>query len=341
MELAGKRILISKTNQIGDVTFALPLASVIKQACPNAQVIFLGREYTRALIEHYSDVDEFADWQAMSQLDDASALAALRQLKIDIIIHVHPNKRLAYLAKQAKIPLRIGTSTRLYHWLTCNRRIKVSRKDSPLHETQLDMQYLTALDLPGDYSLAQITALRQFKLLTLTQQVKQYLSADKFNLILHPKTRGEHIEWSPEHFAQLIERLPKDRCHIMVTGSSKEGEQVRETMITPFAQVVDLCGVLTLDELQILIAHADGLVAASTGPVHLAASFGIHTLGLYAPIKPFHAGRWGPVGQQADVLSIDKECSWCRDGRSCRCVNEISVNEVYHTVMQWLAAEKH
>ena len=340
MELAGKRILMSKTNQIGDVTFALPLASAIKQACPTAQIVFLGREYTRALIEHYRDVDEFADWELINALDDTKAVQALRALNIDIIIHVHPNKRLAYLAKQARIPVRIGTSTRLYHWLTCNRRVKVSRKDSPLHETQLDMRYLKALGLPGDYTLAQITALRQFKPFALVPNVKQYLAADKFNLILHPKTRGEHIEWSPAHFAQLIARLPQEWFHIMVTGSAKEGDQVRETMITPFDQVVDLCGVLTLDELQTLIAHADGLIAASTGPVHLAAVFGIHTLGLYTPIKPFHAGRWGPVGQQAQVLAIDKDCDWCRDGRRCRCVNEISVDSVYDTVIQWIDAEK-
>lgn len=336
MHLTGKRILISKTNQIGDVTFALPLASAIKQASPTAQIIFLGREYTRALIEHYRDVDEFADWDSIAQRDDKDALAALCALNIDIILHVQPNKRLAYLAKKAKIPLRIGTSTRLYHWLTCNRRVKISRKHSPLHETQLDMQYLKALGLPGEYTLAQIIALRQFKPFKLSKNVKQYLAADKFNLILHPKTRGEHIEWAPEHFAQLIERLPKERFHIIITGSAKEGKQVRDTMITPFSHVVDLCGVLTLAQLQTLIAHAGGLIAASTGPVHLAASFGIHTLGLYAPIKPFHAGRWGPVGKQAQVLCINKDCNWCRDGRPCRCINKISVDRVYHSVMQWL-----
>jgi len=333
--------MISKTNQIGDVTFALPLASAIKQASPAAQIIFLGRAYTRALIEHYSDVDEFVNWAIINQLDDISAISALCTLKIDIIIHVHPNKRLAYLAKEAKIPTRIGTSTRLYHWLTCNRRVKVSRKDSPLHETQLDMQYLRALGLSGDYSLEEINALRHFKPFRLTKRVQQYLSIDKFNLVLHPKTRGEHIEWAPGHFAQLIKYLPKERLHIIVTGSAKEGEQIRETMIVPFPQVVNLCGVLTLDELQTLIAHADGLIAASTGPVHLAASFGIHTLGLYAPIKPFHAGRWGPVGQQVQVLSVNRACDWCRNGRRCRCIDEISVDSVYSIVMQWLNAENH
>lgn len=327
MELNNKRIIISKTNQIGDVIFALPLASAIKQAAPKATVIFMGREYTRDLIEHYRDVDEFLDGDTVTAKDLKGA---------DIIIHVHPNKHIAYLAKQAGIPLRIGTSTRLYHWFTCNRRLKISRKDSVLHETQLDMQYLKALDLKGDYTLDEITALRHFLPFKLQRSVGKYLARNKFNLIIHPKTRGEHIEWPLAHYAKLIDSLSRNTFHIVITGSAAEGEKVRDQLITPFPHVTNLCGVLTLDELQSLIAHADGLIASSTGPVHLAAAFGIHTLGLYAPIKPFHAGRWGPVGEQAQVPSVDKDCDWCRDGRRCKCVGEITVDEVKAVVTGWV-----
>ena len=330
------RIIISKTNQIGDVVFALPMSTAIKQTWPDSHIIFLGRGYTSALIEHYQDVDETADWDAISNLPDDRAIEALKALRADTIIHVHPNKRLAYLARRAGIKARIGTIGRFYHWLTCNRFVRVSRKNSPLHETQLDMQYLKALGLKSDYSLAEIIALRRFKPFKLTSKIKKLLDPKKFNLILHPKTRGEHIEWPLSDYAALIAALPQDQFHILVTGSVVEGDKIREQVLTPFSHVTDLCGKLSLEELQILIAHADGLIASSTGPVHLAAAFGIHTLGLYAPIKPFDAGRWGPVGKKAQVLSVEKNCDWCRDLRPCRCVGEISVEQVKSVVMGWL-----
>ena len=84
MKLDGKRILISKTNQIGDVIFALPLTSAIKKIYPTAQIIFLGREYTRALIEHYPDVDEFVDWQAVSELCSNRAVKTLNALNMTV-----------------------------------------------------------------------------------------------------------------------------------------------------------------------------------------------------------------------------------------------------------------
>ena len=52
-------------------------------------------------------------------------------------------------------------------------------------------------------------------------------------------------------------------------------------------RVTDLTGQLSLSQLVELIAHCDGLVAASTGPLHLAAAFGIRAVGLYAPSGQF------------------------------------------------------
>jgi ADP-heptose:LPS heptosyltransferase len=67
--------------------------------------------------------------------------------------------------------------------------------------------------------------------------------------------------------------------------------------------VIDLTGKFTLAELIAFLTKADGLVAASTGPLHIAAAVGIHTLGLYPDKRPIHAGRWAPIGPKAFTLS--------------------------------------
>ena len=111
MHLKNKRIILSKINQIGDVIFALPLASAIKQLEPSAHIIFLGTQYTQELIEHYPDVDEFADWGAIYQDENEIAAAKnLQKLQADVIVHVMANKPahlVCKVAKLAKIPIRI------------------------------------------------------------------------------------------------------------------------------------------------------------------------------------------------------------------------------------------
>ncbi|MGA2655198.1 MAG: glycosyltransferase family 9 protein [Gammaproteobacteria bacterium] len=336
MDLKNKRIIISKTNQIGDVIFALPLASAIKQLEPTATVIFLGTHYTRELIEHYQDVDEFVDWNEIYRdNDEAAAVKHLQALNADIIIHVRPKKTICRVAKKAKIQLRIGSRSRFYCWFTCNRLISISRKKCELHETQYDMMFMQALGGKTFYSLDEIIALRHFKPLPKSTEIQALLDPQRFNLILHPKTRGEHIEWSPAHFAELIRLLPEDKFKIFVTGSQAEGDKVRDIMLTPFPHVVDLCGKITLSELMKLIQNIDGLVCASTGPVHVAAAFAINTLGLYAPIRPFHAGRWGPVGKHATSITIDKKCEDCRRLTACHCINEITPEQVRDVIIGW------
>ena len=68
------------------------------------------------------------------------------------------------------------------------------------------------------------------------------------------------------------------------------------------AHAHDLTGRLALAELLAVLAAADGVVAASTGPLHLAALLGTRTLGLFSPVRPLHAGRWGPLGARAEVI---------------------------------------
>jgi len=59
---------------------------------------------------------------------------------------------------------------------------------------------------------------------------------------------------------------------------------------------------MTLAELISFISKCDLLLAASTGPLHLAGLTGINTIGLFSKKKPTHAGRWKPLGIRFSYL---------------------------------------
>ncbi len=98
--------------------------------------------------------------------------------------------------------------------------------------------------------------------------------------------------------------------------------------------VVDLTGKVSLAELVAVISHADGLVACSTGPLHIAAAMGKRTVGIYPPIRPMHPGRWGPVGPRASYLVLNKDCSDCRKSGDCACIRAIGVGEVRERIVE-------
>jgi len=56
-----KKIIISRTDSIGDVILTLPVAGVLKKHFPDSLIYFIGRQYTRPVIEACEHVDEFID----------------------------------------------------------------------------------------------------------------------------------------------------------------------------------------------------------------------------------------------------------------------------------------
>ena len=85
------------------------------------------------------------------------------------------------------------------------------------------------------------------------------------------------------------------------------------------------------------INQADGIVAASTGPLHIAAALGKFAVGIYPPIKPMHPGRWAPIGEKATFLVEDKKCSICRKSGSCECMENISPDAVKSKLLSFLS----
>jgi ADP-heptose:LPS heptosyltransferase len=83
------------------------------------------------------------------------------------------------------------------------------------------------------------------------------------------------------------------------------------------------------------------VVAASTGPLHVAAGAGAHALGLFPPTPPIHPGRWAPVGPRAEWLTAPTVCaSHTGGGATCECMRAISAETVRERVLAWAAAPR-
>ncbi|MFB0494179.1 ADP-heptose:LPS heptosyltransferase [Mucilaginibacter sp. SG538B] len=296
-------ILISRVDAIGDVVLTLPVASYLKQLFPGAKVSFLGRTYTQPVINAMASIDAFVNYDELKTLPDTSQIEYLQKQNIDAVIHVLPNKHIARIAKQAGIKLRIGTTNRVFHWYTCNKLVKLSRKKSDLHESQLNLVLLKPLGLEHIPSLPGIIAHDNFQNnVELTPALGAVLVNDKFNLIIHPKSHGSGMEWGLDNFAELINNLPPDKFNIIITGSENEKALLANWIKTLPTTVRDMTGQMSLGQLIAFISKAGGLIASGTGPLHLAALTGINTLGLFPSLRPIHPGRWAPVGKKAGYI---------------------------------------
>lgn len=324
-----KRIIISRTDSIGDVVLTLPVAGMLKKKLPATEIIFMGRSYTRAVAEACEHIDGFIDWDSLGSMDGQEAVNALRQHGTDAILHIFPRSGIARLSKKARIPYRLGTTNRLYHLHTCNRLVRLSRRRSGLHEAQLNLKLVERITGEGTLVPESITNLYGLsKIEPLLPEFRALIDEHRINLILHPKSKGSAREWGLDNFNSLAALLPADKYRIFISGTEAEGQLMNDSGIFDHAHVHNLAGRMNLAQLLAFISACDGLVAASTGPLHLAAALGKMAIGIYPPIRPMHPGRWAPIGKKAAFLVADKECDKCRKEGPCECMLQIRPEQV-------------
>ncbi len=309
--LNGKTIVISRTDSIGDVMLSLPVCAWIKETYPECRVIFLGKKYTRPILESFSAIDEIKFWDEIVQQPEQSIISEIRSWNVYAFVHVFPNKRIAKLVRKAKVPMRIGTSHRAFHFLTCNHRPNFTRKHSELHEAQLNfklfnifgMEQVPGLDLIQTWLSTNFRPTKE-----IGNDQKKLLQTDRKTIILHPKSQGSAVEWPIEKYIDLAIKLVDKHFRVFFSGTEKEGLLFRSELPS-HPEIIDISGTMKLGAFITFIDSVDALVACSTGPLHIAAVLGKQSIGLFTKMRPMHPGRWAPVGKNVQIITAQKKMS--------------------------------
>ncbi|BDT57326.1 ADP-heptose--LPS heptosyltransferase II [Massilia varians] len=335
MHSALSRILICRTDNIGDVVLTLPLAGFLKQAIPGVQVDMVCRAYAAPVVRCCRHIDRVL---ALEELDIERLF---RDRDYDTVIFAFPHRAIGRAARRAHVPNRVGSSHRLHHWISCNRLAHFSRARSNLHEAQLNFALLKPLGIDHQPALDALWPLYGMGA-PVDAGVVDLFDPARLNLILHPKSNGNGREWPLARYTELAALLQDDpSIALWVTGSRAEGELLAREAPALLASpnVRNLCGQVDLNGLVALIGMADGLVASGTGPLHIAAALGRPTLGLFPPIKPIDIARWGALGRHARSLCGAQACGSCSDARHCRCMEAIGASQVAQVVAGWRATQ--
>ncbi|MBN2031473.1 lipopolysaccharide heptosyltransferase II [bacterium] len=329
------RMLVIRTDRIGDVVLSLPVITALRRKYPQAHIAMLVHPDVRPIVENLADLN-----QVLVDEQDEGGIRSLFQLirnirreYFDAALLLHPTLRLACAIALARVPIRIGTGYRFYS-LLFNRRVYQHRKDSRYHEAEYNLKLAEEVGADVtqvDFGLSILPSATQ----RVNQLLKEHSVFSKKPLvILHPGSRGSALEWPWSHFAELANRLIKEsNAQIAVTGDEHEHEKVKQIIGKNSEKILNLAGRFDLKELTALLKRADLVIANSTGPLHIAAAVGTEVIGLYPPVTSMSARRWGPYNRPSSVLVPDvPECSRCRGSRCSfwNCMGSISVEQVWN-----------
>ena len=326
-------LIISRTDAIGDVCLTLPAMGWLKSVHPDWQITMLVKAYAATVAQSCHWIDTVAVWP--ENMSEHELSAWLRHMHADHIIHVFPNRRIAVAAKQAGIPLRSGVWGRLYHWFNCNHKVWLSRAHSLHHEAYLNLLLLAKvlnIACPDDALMRQQVV--NWSGIRLTANPD---TAPTKDIVLHPYSRGSGREWPIVNFAELARLMVNDGWHPMIGGTAQDAEIFATQQHLFPAGSTNVMGADTLEQYMQRIASSAGLVASSTGPLHMASLLGQACVGLFPPKQGVNQVRWGGMSPAGANLQLSQDCEKTCSNHDCDCMRALSPALVWQALQQQMA----
>ncbi|HST49940.1 glycosyltransferase family 9 protein [Jatrophihabitans sp.] len=321
-----RRLLVVRLDSMGDVLVCGPAIRVVAAAADSLTLLTgpLGEAAGRLL----PGVDEVLVWNcpwianpppAVSP-DEVAALVdrlAARQLDEAVILtsfHQSPLPT-ALLLRLAGVP-RIVAASEDYPGSLLDLRLPVAG-DGPEPERMLATVRAAGFELPpGDPGTLAVRLPAASPDQTPDEPESPYL-------VVHPGTTAAARAYPAERWAETVRLLVAGGWRVLVTGSAGERELTSGIVAAARAgvaddaggAVLDLAGALDLAGLARLLAGAEAVLVANTGPAHLAAAVGTPVVSLFSPVVP--ASRWAPYG--VPVVLLGDQHAPCRGTRRTEC----------------------
>lgn len=297
------KILISRTDGIGDLLLTTPLMHEIKAKYPSVKLTVLASKYAAGLLLNNPGVDSTVIYD---KNNFKAALAAVKAEKFDVVVAAYPRPELAWLFFMAGIPLRYGTASRWYSFLY-NKPVWMSRKKS--EKSEADYNLMSAGKL-----LDEVKAVKEYYFITEEekQNAVKYLKQKglpKDFIIIHPGSKGSAWNLSEQAYSKLADELLKNNYTLFLTGGNPEKPMLHRIAdsIIKRNKLYIMDEELSMREFGAVISQAAVLISGSTGPMHMAAALGVKTLSFFPPdsIAAMRPLRWAALGNKQVIIQPD------------------------------------
>ena len=313
-ELAsGERILLVRTDRIGDVVLTTPMAALLKARFPGISVDMATRRYAMGAARISADIDDVLN----GDLPLFAFAKDIRRRRYSAAVMVHPELKGALALALAGVKLRIGTGYRAWSPLLLTHRV-MRHRGTDRHEALLNAELLIAFGIEANEIPAPNLAASERG---IAFAEKALAESKRPIVVFHPGSGGSVLRCSPRIFGEAARALVADGFGVVVTGGEGDFDFVDEFLESAGGGVLNLAGKTDFEQLTGILAAADIFVAQGTGPLHIAAGFGTPVAGIYPPSRRTGPDRWRPLGSESRIIRPDlPECQRCIGAR-CRYFN--------------------
>lgn len=291
------RILVVRTDRLGDTVLALPAIGLLRAACPHAEIHFLCSPGLAPLMRLCPDVTEVHSWRPD---DGATAVRDLAQrLGVDAVAVLNTRPAGVIGLWRAGVRVRAGRGRRWYSLLFTHSDA-VSYTRAGVHEAEGGLRIArilaSAVGCPPPPSAPGATLHIPPAARTTAREQLAALGCSH-PIFLQPGSLGSSLTWPVERMAVLAQELRADGHDVVIHLGPPDQHLAHHFLDVPhIGRNLDLVG------LAAILAECQLLVGNSTGPLHLTAALGRPVVGLYPQVPSMAPARWGPWGTGHAVL---------------------------------------
>jgi lipopolysaccharide heptosyltransferase II len=336
-----KKILIVRTDRIGDVVLSTPVIEALRKTYPQSWIAFMTRPYTADILQGNPLLDEIIiydkDGRQRGWLANIIFALSLRKKKFDVAIILNATNRAHIITCLAGIPKRVGYERRCSFLLT--DKIKDEKSKGLKHESAYNFDLLKLIGVNEESKKTLVPVLQEdIDFITTYLHNKDVRQSDKL-IIVHPSASCNSKIWPQENFTEAIKKLLIKNNVKIILICSQEHSDICQAIYKEFPPGrIFILKELKLKKLTALFNKASLLISTDSGPVHLAVAAGCPVVDIFgrnqAGLSP---RRWGPLDEESIVLHKPENCQPCL-AHNCRnenkCLKNITVEDVVN------AAEK-
>lgn len=293
-----KRIIVSRTDKIGDLILSIPSFFMVKKMYPQAELVVLVRKYNYEIVKNLPYVDRIIKIDDYSQNELIDKIA---YFKADVFIALYNDSFVAKLARASKAKIKIGPLSKLSSFFTYNKGVWQKRSRSEKNEGKYNLDLIRQLDpdlFQKEYELETKIYIEDKH----RQAVEMFFKTNNIkgqSIVINPFIGGSAKNIKDEEYARLVKNFKKRNrdvnviitCHI---SDEERGlkliKEANSMGVYLYANGGDLLNIAAI------IDRCDVYLGASTGPTHMAGALKKRIVAIYPNKKTQSITRWGVLG---------------------------------------------
>ncbi len=330
-----KRILVVRTDRIGDVLLSTPVIKALRDAYPRAYIAMMVSPYAKDIVDGNPYLDDVIiydkDGKHKSWQRSMKFASRLKKRKFDLVLVLHPTNRVHMVTFFAGIPTRVGYGRKMGFLLT--DRIEHTKQFGKKHELEYNLDLLRHLDIHPKVKSLHIPIKKESE--EWVDELFKEEGIDKADklLAIHPSASCPSKIWPAERFSQVADRLAeKYGLKVLIIAGPKDVVSARTVSEKMSSSAVYLGGRTSVSQLASILKRCRLFISNDSGPVHIASAVGTPVISIFGRSQNgLSPKRWGPVGKDDRVLHKEVGCIECL-AHNCRksfaCLRAITVDDV-------------